>query len=226
MLNTMQNTIPTTSGIYRIQIGPRTFYWGQAQNLHRRASTHRNSLARSAHANPQLQAAFDKHGADAFRFGVVLLCAQDNLDWYEQRLLDAFAGDPLCANIAKCAEAPMRGRKHTDESRRKMMGRTSPNKGRELSDTHRGRLSEAAHRRWQDSEARAAWSSLQACVQQEHQPSVRVTRTCGEVTVYAHQTDAAKALGVASPTVCNWLAGRKSPHPKHNIASIERVDKS
>ena len=113
-------TTPAEPGIYRLTIGPRTFYWGQAQNLWRRKHQHLHFLRRGTHHNRHLQASFNKHGEEAFTFDVSLICEVEELNRYEQHFIDRDHGFPGCANIAKCVEAPARGLKHSDEARAKM----------------------------------------------------------------------------------------------------------
>ena len=113
-------TTPAETGIYRLTVGPRTFYWGQAQDLQRRGAEHLSYLRRGAHHNRHLQASFNKHGEEAFTFKVSLICEVEELNRYEQYFIDRDHGTPGCANLAKCAEATMRGLKHSDGTRAKI----------------------------------------------------------------------------------------------------------
>lgn len=57
-------------GIYRID-GPGRFYVGSAKSVSRRWIEHKRDLRRGDHANPHLQAAWNKHGEAAFSFTVL-----------------------------------------------------------------------------------------------------------------------------------------------------------
>lgn len=191
MLNAMKNTIPATSGIYRIQIGPRTFYWGQAFHLRKREASHRHRLRAGTHTNKHLQSAFDKYGQGAYRFEVSMLCPKDDLNLQEQFCLDIWCGSDGCANVGLVADRPTRGITSRERSAQEL--------------AERGAAVSRAHRRGH------------LCV--------RVRHLDGRDHTYDHKTAAAQALGVSATSISNWIKGI-APHPKHNIASIERVDKS
>ena len=131
------------SGIYKLTItrpdGSELFYYGQSQDLRRRESNHRSSLRGGKHGNPRMQKSWEKHGN--VRFDVVLFCDVSDLNMFEQRFLDAFAGDPDCMNMSNCAEATMRGYKHSDETREKMSAAAV---GKPKSPEHRKKIG-AAH---------------------------------------------------------------------------------
>lgn len=127
------------SGIYKLTItrpdGSELFYYGQSQDLRKRKSQHSSLLRRRSHGNPHLQKSWEKHGN--VRFDVVLLCDMSDLNMFEQRFLDAYAGDPDCMNMSFCAEATMRGYKHSDETRAKM---SASHTGKKKSPEHRARI--------------------------------------------------------------------------------------
>jgi group I intron endonuclease len=77
------------SGIYQIvnsENGKR--YVGSAKNFHVRSSKHSSSLGLGKHHSKHLQAAFIKYGADKFEFKILLVCAPEDLLFYEQRAID------------------------------------------------------------------------------------------------------------------------------------------
>lgn len=229
MLNTMQNTIPTTSGIYRIQIGPRTFYWGQAQNLRTRRASHLSALRHGRHANPVLSKAYDKYGPDALEFAVVLLCAPFDLDRYEQALLDAHRGDRACANIAKAAGAPMRGRKHTAETLGRLRARrASDATRRKMSEASRGRKKTAEHAAniAKGMRGRTRSRAHALGLRRAHASAYLVTYTDGTEQLYLSSQEAAALTGHSISNIKRWALGSSTTYTKHNIASIERVDKS
>jgi len=58
--------------------------------LRDRIRLHKRSLDHGEHHNAHLQSAWRKYGPEAFQFRVLLLCAKNDLYFYEQRCLDAF----------------------------------------------------------------------------------------------------------------------------------------
>ena len=78
--------------IYRIvHVASGKTYIGSALNRRKRLYEHRRTLEKGQHKNPILQAAWTKHGADAFRFEVIEDCSPDDaaLLAAEQRQIDA-----------------------------------------------------------------------------------------------------------------------------------------
>jgi len=105
------------SGLYQISIGD-FFYFGQAQDLKRRKYDHLSKLKKGTHENPIMQNVYDKY--QEFDFKEVLHCSVEELNQQEQRLLDAFWRTEGCMNICQYAEASFRGRKHSEETKKKM----------------------------------------------------------------------------------------------------------
>ena len=87
------------------------FYIGSSANLYERWRTHRNKLRAKTHPNPHLQASWDKHGEDVFKFEILAeFESVDDMLTCENGLIDTHINNPLCMNIAKWADTPMRGR--------------------------------------------------------------------------------------------------------------------
>ncbi len=140
------------SGIYRIWIGD-CFYFGQGQALKKREQSHRSLLRRGKHNNVYLQRAFDKY--ECFFFEKLVGVCVDDLTAVEQALIDEYAGDPQCMNIARDACAP--GRNPSPETRAKMSAsrtglvhsaehrakNSAANRGRKLSPEHREKVRQA-----------------------------------------------------------------------------------
>lgn len=127
------------SGIYAIihrESG--RWYVGQSQNLRKRFSQHRSRLMNGSHENSRIQNAWNKYGADAFDFEILILAPVWMLDDIEQAYLD----DPHTNhyNISKDAAVPARGLKRTAEVRAKM---SLLSKGRPISAEHRAKISAA-----------------------------------------------------------------------------------
>lgn len=127
------------SGIYAIihrESG--RWYVGQSQNLDKRWSDHVWRLKNNRHGNPLLQRAWNKYGPDAFDFDVLILAPAKLLNALEQAYLD----DPETShfNVARCAEAPARGKKpppRTEEYRAKIR---ASKLGRPLPPAHRANI--------------------------------------------------------------------------------------
>jgi len=210
--------IPKAPGIYRISIGPRTFYWGQAENLRKRASNHLNSLRRGVHGNLRLQASFDKHGEVAYKYEVSLLCPVEDLNMQEQFALDIFHGTPGCANVATVAEASRRGLKHSDESKAKM---SAAQMGHTVSDEARAKIS-AAHTGVPKTPEAAAAS--RNGILAAH-PNIHVVYTDGREEIWPSQKSLAISLGHKTQgPLSNWFSGHRPIPAKYDIASISRTD--
>lgn len=210
--------IPKASGIYRISCGPRTFYWGQSQDLRGRLASHLCDLRMGTHSNSRLQRSFDKHGEGAFSFEVSLLCPAEDLDMQEQFALDIYHGTPGCANIARVAEAPARGYRHSEETKAKIVAASS---GRKLSAEARAKISEAKRGVPRTTEAvRASTRGRRAL-----HPNILVERTDGTVEIWPSQWSLARHLGFGNNgRVQNWLSGRDPIPAKYNIVSVSRTE--
>lgn len=78
------------SGVYRIRnLVNGHCYIGSAVNVRARWAAHRHALTKHRKAPPKLQRAWDKYGAGAFSFEVVLECQKDALLVNEQAVIDA-----------------------------------------------------------------------------------------------------------------------------------------
>jgi group I intron endonuclease len=108
--------------IYKIRnIINNKFYVGSTVNSRVRFQTHRRNLRAGKHQSPHMQAAWNKYGEDCFKFEIIeIVECSENLLAAEQKWLDEHAGKPHCYNWATDASAPMRGKKHTDDTRVKL----------------------------------------------------------------------------------------------------------
>lgn len=76
-------------GVYAIeQVGTDRIYIGSSGNIENRWYQHRLALRRQKHHSPFLQRAWDKYGADAFRFVVLDECPETEILELEQEYLD------------------------------------------------------------------------------------------------------------------------------------------
>ena len=116
-----------TSGIYEIEharSGKR--YVGSAVNCAARWNVHRFYLRRGTHHSEKLQRAWTKYGEHEFNFRRLLICSEQDLVFYEQRVLDAFDAVHNGFNCAPVAGSSL-GYKHTAEALKKMSGRRTVN---------------------------------------------------------------------------------------------------
>jgi group I intron endonuclease len=85
------HTADRRSGIYEILCsGNGVKYIGSATDLRSRAYGHRHRLVKGNHHSAYMQRAWNKYGAGAFSFRVLLVCAVKNLEMYEQGAINAF----------------------------------------------------------------------------------------------------------------------------------------
>ena len=158
----------TTTGIYAIvHLATGRKYLGSAMNVGDRWIQHQTRLTLKRHHSVALQRAWDKYGADAFAFRVLLECDPKNLLFYEQRGFDAWRPEFNCNKTAgsmfgyrfsdesklKMAAAARRtrnrlGKPHTEESKRKISeakrgrsnGPHSPETRAKIGARHKGRI--------------------------------------------------------------------------------------
>lgn len=121
--------------IYQITcIKTQKFYIGSTMNKAQRWARHRRELRQGKHVNKHLQAAWSKHGEEAFEFRILEeVTAPELLFAVEQRYLDKHVGSPQCFNWSKYAGAPMRGKS----------GAETPNFGKAMPEATKQKLREA-----------------------------------------------------------------------------------
>ncbi len=108
-----------TSGIYQIQsiIKPERIYIGSATELNKRKFSHYSKLRKNIHCNIKLQRHYNKYGESDLIFTILITCEKEELIEKEQFFIDIYK--PYF-NIAKYANSPMLGLKHSEESKKKM----------------------------------------------------------------------------------------------------------
>jgi group I intron endonuclease len=90
-------------------------YIGSAIDSKIRFEKHRRQLRKNKHHCAHLQASWNKHGEDCFKFEILEQVEGDLLA-AEQRWIDQHYGNGKCYNTAKFAGAPMRGRTHSEST--------------------------------------------------------------------------------------------------------------
>lgn len=104
------------SGIYCIRNTENNKeYIGSTKNLCKRITAHRNALHAGTHHSPHLQRAFHLYGEHVFTVDVLELVEVERLIEREQCYLDQRLPE---YNVAKFSNSGMRGRKHSDETRK------------------------------------------------------------------------------------------------------------
>ena len=108
-------------GIYRIiNTVNNKIYIGSSNDIIHRFTHHGSYLRNGNHKNKHLQSSWNKHGELNFIFEIVLLCEEFELFRYEQWFLDNIVRWGIDYNKSKFADAPMRGRNHSEETKIKM----------------------------------------------------------------------------------------------------------
>lgn len=111
-----------TCGIYKITNTKNSrIYIGSAVNIEQRWRAHKSYLNRNIHANPKLQASWNKYGQENFKFEVIHECLKDDLLIYEQYWIDFFKANNYTLGFNILAKAANRaGHKASAETRAKM----------------------------------------------------------------------------------------------------------
>jgi group I intron endonuclease len=143
-------------GIYRIvNTVSKKAYVGQSVRVKKRVAEHFRLLRLGKHQNVHLQRSFDKHGADAFVWELEVECEDAaDLDTLENTFLcgEAWFNEPLSYNIANEAKVPMRGKRHTEETRQRI-SRSKAGRREHVTEDYRQRLSSAQRKRWHEDPA-------------------------------------------------------------------------
>ncbi len=111
-------------GVYKIvNTATNQCYVGQSQRVKKRLKEHFRLLRLNKHTNPHLQNAYNKYGADCFYGELEVECTNfEELDALENAFLcgEAWFEEKTVYNIADFAKAPMRGKRHSEETKKKI----------------------------------------------------------------------------------------------------------
>jgi len=132
------------TGVYRIvNLVNGKMYVGQSVDIKSRWAKHRCQLNKGVHANIHLQRAWDKYGADSFKFEVAQIADKDQLDVIEESEVNAVGLENvynLSKNFTSSAGElnSFYGKKHSEDSKHKMslwkkknyLGSANPNYGK------------------------------------------------------------------------------------------------
>lgn len=134
-------------GIYKIRnVVTNMVYIGQAKNFQTRWYSHKSLLTRNKHHCRYLQFAWNKYGAENFRFETVLLCPinQEALAWYEQIVMDLYEREERY-NSGQSSKSRL-GVKHSAEAKAKISStrlqrgfKKTPEQKARISEVHKGK---------------------------------------------------------------------------------------
>ena len=173
------------SGVYQIVcVANGRRYIGSARDVYRRWAEHQKDLGNGRHHNRHLQRAWAKYGAGCFGIEILECCDEGALLGREQHWLDTSRPE---FNLAKYADAPMRGRKASRQ--------------------HRARLSKA-HRRYQSSETRSKIGDANRGKRRSPEVIEAMRRRVVSVETRARMSAAAKARGPSEKMLLRWEAMR------------------
>jgi len=98
----LQESLKDTSGIYKItNLVNNKFYIGSSSCFYRRWDRHMYLLKNNKHSSIYLQRAFNKYGAQNFKFEVIKLCGKDELLQCEQWYLDELKPNYNVSDLAR-----------------------------------------------------------------------------------------------------------------------------
>lgn len=110
------------TGIYKItnKVNSKVYYGSAAMSFKKRWALHEWQLNNNKHENRHLQGAWNKYGADAFEFSIIMLCDSKNCLYYEQLFLDKYFDNCMnCYNICSNAISAL-GIKRSAETKQKL----------------------------------------------------------------------------------------------------------
>lgn len=115
------------TGIYQItNLQNGKTYIGSAVSFRKRWKEHLRQLTNGNHHSKVMQRAWDKYGEAAFEFKRLLVCAKEDLLWFEQRAIDVLKP---AYNICKVAGSVL-GYRHTEEFKAEAAKRAAGNTNR------------------------------------------------------------------------------------------------
>ena len=190
------------------------FYIGSSKSLSVRINDHKSSLRCNKHSNNHLQKAYNKYGQEHFSFNIVVYCSERHRIFYEQRFLDKYWDNGVsCYNIAKIADSPMSGKRHSSETKAKL---SAKGKGRKQSPEHISRRSATHIGKHRTEQAKETMSKLKkgTRLSEEHKQNI-VTSLTGR-----YHSEETKAKMAAAQTGKRASAETKA---KQSVAAKNRT---
>jgi group I intron endonuclease len=186
------------SGVYQIRnLTNNRRYIGSATDLKDRWRCHRRDANAQTHHSVVLQRAWNKYGADAFVFEVLLYCDPKDCLMYEQIAFDHYKPE---YNICKMAGSSL-GAKWREESKQKRRGSGHPMYGKHHSQSARTSIGMASSLRHGGSDNPAAKLTEDMVVQIKH----LMTNGVGNTTI-------ATQFNVTESTIRSIKTGRTWSH--------------
>lgn len=112
-------------GVYLIKFNENIYIGSTERSFVQRKRSHLRDLKNNRHHNYKLQKLYNELGEGKFEF-IILKDCKDNIKDEEQYFIDLLKPN---LNIAKTTNCPMKGRKHSEETLKKMCGKIPWNKG-------------------------------------------------------------------------------------------------
>jgi group I intron endonuclease len=118
----MNQDLIKQTGVYLIRnlVNGKLYVGSASKSFKLRWQNHLKLLQNGNHQSEKLQSDYDIYGKDSFEFEIALTCGPKNCLFYEQQLIDQLDVVNKGYNVSPHAGAPMRGRKHSKETRNKM----------------------------------------------------------------------------------------------------------
>ena len=138
-------------GVYKVvNTATNECYVGSSRRIKKRTAEHFRLLRGGLHPNPLLQESFNGYGESSFKWELEVLCEDEgDLGGIEEMFLrrDATFEETSVFNISTSAKAPMSGRHHTEETKRRLHERRNASSYDYTSLEQREKLSVAHTRR-------------------------------------------------------------------------------
>ena len=204
-------------GIYEIRNkvnGKR--YIGSSSNVLKRCKEHFRCLDKQNHPNIHLQRAYTKYGKDAFDFKLICTCTKELKLYLEQIYIDSVKPE---YNISLSSSAPMQGRKHSEETKRKFKNR-KVKRGKEHH-SYGTKWTEEQKRNWikirtgekrsdsfKQSQRERSIKNNNARYLKDYIEERKVSLTDCKGNVFDSLTECANYYKVSPSTICDVLKGR------------------
>lgn len=124
------------TGVYIIKniVNNKIYIGSSSHNINNRITVHKRFLKQNKHENSYLQASYNKHGKDAFKFEILEFCSKESCIEREQYYLDLYQSykRDIGYNINEKANSRL-GSKYSEESKLKM---SLAKKGKKLTKEH------------------------------------------------------------------------------------------
>ena len=179
-----------TPCIYRIDIG-KYYYFGQTVQPRKRMNEHLNKLKKERHVNPKMQNVYNKTFDDP-RFSILLYCEKDELNYYEQALIDKHFNDKFNMNLNPKADVPpsTKGRKHSEETKKKISeSHKGLKKGISLSEEHKKKIGEASKGRKHSEETKKKIGKVWKGRKHSEESKNKISKSRADDTIFSFVHD-------------------------------------